>query len=112
MQPATPSKVINILDLYLNVFLNVTLYRKLNLFHINGIFSKNIFDPAFGALGLISSLELCFKCFDKTMLTGTTIEKYEINALINGKVTLKYAIGFLSVNDAEYVLNTIFVNIL
>ena len=46
------------------------------------------------------------------MLTGTTIEKYEINALISGKVTLKYAIGFLSVNDAEYVLNTIFVNML
>ena len=101
----------NILDLYLNVFLNVTLYKKLNLFQKNGIFSKNIFDPALGAFGLISSLEFCFKYLDKTMLTGTTIEKYDIKTLINGNLILKYGIGFFSVNDAEYVLNTILVNI-
>ena len=53
VQPATPKTVMINLALYLKIFLVVTFDEKFILFHINGIFSKNIRFPCFGALGLI-----------------------------------------------------------
>ena len=54
VEPLIPTTVINNLFLYLNTFLNVTLFENFNFFHIEVIRSNKTLLPGFGDFGLIS----------------------------------------------------------
>ena len=74
VQPQTPSIVINIFFLYLNTFLAVTLLVNFNLFQINGMCSKKILLPGFGALGNIKFAGFSCNSFIHVYIVAPTVE--------------------------------------
>jgi len=79
VHPAIPTIVIIALFLYLKIFLIVTFLEKFSLLHMNVIFSKNIFLPFLGALGLISAAGVSFNSECATNIVAPPMHANAIN---------------------------------
>src|SRR5699024_1282971 len=90
VQPATPIIVINILFLYLKIFLIVTFCKKLSLFQIGFIFSSNILFPDLGGLPLIKVLAFSLRLLLVTKAAITAVVKNPIIIAIMLYFTLNF----------------------